>query len=116
MAKPSAAKPSGEANLLWAVAIITLACILTASAVAYISDFILSSFQDTNAMVMLITDAGTKSDDAKLEKNLSSATMALKTCRDLGLALAVGCFGVGVAVGIRLLRPKPATASAGGKK
>jgi len=108
MAKPSPAKPSvsAERNLLWAVAIITLACIVTAGSVAYISDFILGSFQDTNAMVMLITDAGTKSDDKNLERNLSSATMALKTCRDLGLALAVGCFGVGVAVLTRLWRQK----------
>ncbi len=54
--------------------------------------------------VALITDAGTKSDDKNLERNLSSATMALKACRDLGWALSVGCLGVGVAVFLRLRR------------
>jgi hypothetical protein len=52
-------------------------------------------------MVMLITDAGTKSDDAGLERQLTSATLGLKACRDLGWALAVGCLGVGVAVFLR---------------
>ena len=78
--------------------------LVAAAASAYICDFVLRSFQDTNAMVMLITDAGTKSDDKNLEKNLSAATMALKTCRDLGWALSVGCLGVGVAVFLRFRR------------
>ena len=57
-------------------------------------------------MVMLITDAGTKSDDKNLERNLSAATMGLQACRDLGLALAVGCLGVGVAVLTRIFRKR----------
>ena len=72
--------------------------------VYYLSDFVLSSFQDTNAMVMLITDAGTKSDDKNLEHQLTAATLGLKACRDLGWALAVGCLGVGVAVFLRIRR------------
>jgi len=55
-------------------------------------------------MVLLITDAGLKSDDVKLEKQLSSATLALRTCRDLAMSLAVGCGMVGVAVGFRIWR------------
>lgn len=105
-----AVKPNGDANLIWALALITVACTFTAISTYWICDFVLGSFQDTNAMVMLITDAGTKSDDKNLEKNLSAATMALKTCRDLGLALAVGCFGVGVATSIRLWRRRAPTA------
>ena len=100
----SEAKPSGDANLVWAVFLLVLAALLAAAATAYICDFVLRSFQDTNAMVMLITDAGTKSDDKNLERNLSAATLALKTCRDLGWALSVGCLGVLGAVGFRLFR------------
>ena len=73
---------------------------------AYIAGFVLDSLQNTDAMVMIVTDAGIKSDSATLEKNLSSATLALKACRDLGLALAVGCAGCGVAVGLRFWKQK----------
>lgn len=90
--------------MVWAVFLLVLAALLAAAATAYICDFVLRSFQDTNAMVMLITDAGTKSDDKNLEKNLSAATLALKTCRDLGWALSVGCLGVLGAVGFRFWR------------
>jgi hypothetical protein len=77
---------------------------MAACAVAFISEYILDSFQDTNAMVMLITDSGTKSDDPNLQRQLSVATLGLKACRDLGWALAVGCVGVGVAVFLRFRR------------
>jgi hypothetical protein len=99
---PAKERPSADKNLLFAVCGLVLAAFVAAACSAYICDFVLRSFQDTNAMVMLITDAGTKSDDKNLERNLSAATMALKTCRDLGWALSVGCLGVGVAVFLRL--------------
>ena len=99
---PAKQSPSGDKNLLLAVSGLVLAALVAAAASAYICDFVLRSFQDTNAMVMLITDAGTKSDDKNLERNLSAATLALKTCRDLGWALSIGCLGVGVAVFLRL--------------
>ena len=101
---PQKESPSGDNNLLFAVALLVLAAFVAAATSAFICDFVLRSFQDTNAMVMLITDAGTKSDDKNLERNLTTATLALKTCRDLGWALSVGCFGVGVAVFLRLRR------------
>ena len=96
-------KPADN-NLLLAVGLLVTAALLSAAASAFICDFVLRSFQDTQAMVLLITDAGTKSDDKNLERNLSAATLALKTCRDLGWALSVGCLGVGVAVFLRLRR------------
>ena len=97
-------QPSGDANLLWA-AVGLIACTMVGAVGVYLlSSFVLDSFQDTNAMVMLITDAGTKSDDKNLERNLSTATLGLQACRDLGLALAIGCFGVGVAVFLRIRR------------
>jgi hypothetical protein len=53
---------------------------------------------------MIVTDAGLKSDSADLERNMSTATLALRSVRDLGWALAVGCLGVGVAVFLRSRR------------
>lgn len=104
MAKASPA--SGDANLLWASVGLIVCSFIGAVGVYYLSSFVLDSFQDTNAMVMLITDAGTKSDDKNLERNLSAATLGLQACRDLGLALAVGCLGVGVAVSVRIWKQR----------
>ena len=59
-----------------------------------------------DALVMIVTDAGIKSDSATVEQGLSAATLALKAVRDLGWALAVGCLGVGVAVFLRSRRQK----------
>lgn len=97
-------KPSGDDNLLLAVASMVAVSTITAVACAFICEFVLSSFQDSQTMVLLITDAGLKSDDAKLEHQLSSATVALQTVRDIGLALGVGSFAVGVAVLVRYRR------------
>ena len=101
---PQKESPSEGNNLLYAVGLLVIAAFVSAACSAFICDFVLRSFQDTNAMVMLITDAGTKSDDKNLERNLTSATLALKSCRDLGWALSIGCLGVGVAVFLRLRR------------
>ena len=90
--------------MMWATVALLICSAVGAFSVAYISSYILESFQNTTAMVMLITDAGTKSDDANLERQLTTATLGLKACRDLGWALAVGCVGVGVAVFLRFRR------------
>jgi len=90
--------------MMWATVALLVCSAVGAFSVAYISSYILDSFQNTTAMVMLITDAGTRSDDANLERQLSVATLGLKACRDLGWALAVGCLGVGVAVFLRFRR------------
>lgn len=104
MASDARQRASGEANLLWALMIITLACALAAFATYWICDYVVEGFSDSNTMALLITDAGVKSDDKKLQGQLTSATIALKTCRDLGLALCIGCVGVGVAVFLRFRR------------
>jgi len=101
---PRKESPSEGNNLLYAVGLLVLAAFISAAASAWICDFVLRSFQDSQSMVLLITDAGTKSDDKNLERNLTSATLALKSCRDLGWALSIGCLGVGVAVFLRLRR------------
>jgi hypothetical protein len=105
MPKPNLAKQeSGSANLLLAVTLLTGFAGLSALASAYISTVVLDLLQSRDALVMIVTDAGIKSDSVSVEQGLSSATLALKSVRDLGWALAVGCLGVGVAVFIRSRR------------
>ena len=104
MAKRNQPSGGSESNVMWATVALLICSAVGAVSVAFITDHILSSFQDSNTMALLITDAGTKSDDANLERQLSTATLGLKACRDLGWALAVGCVGVGVAVFLRFRR------------
>jgi proteasome assembly chaperone (PAC2) family protein len=104
-AKPQA-KESGSANLLLAVCLLTGFAGLSAFASAYIAGYVLDTLQSRDALVMIVTDAGIKSDSQSLERNLSWATLALQAVRDLGWALAVGCLGVGVAVFLRSRRQK----------
>ena len=103
-AKPTSQQPSGGNNLLLAVCLLTAFAGLSAFASAYIAGYVLDQLQSTDALVMIVTDAGLKSDSKDLERNMSVATLALKAVRDLGWALAVGCLGVGVAVFIRSRR------------
>ena len=104
MAKRNQASEASESNVMWATVALLICSALGALSVAIITDHILSSFANSSTMALLITDAGTKSDDVGLERQLTSATMGLKACRDLGWALAVGCLGVGVAVFLRFRR------------
>ena len=102
------AKPreSGSANLLLAVCLLTAFAGVSAFSSAYIAGYVLDQLQSTDALVMIVTDAGLKSDSKDLEQNMSAATLALKSVRDLGWALAVGCLGVGMAVFVRSRRQK----------
>lgn len=86
------------------VCLLTTFAGLTAVTCAWTAGFVLNQLQSTDALVMLVTDGGIKSDSQSLERNLSSATLALKAVQDLGLALSFGCLAVAVAVGIRLFR------------
>jgi hypothetical protein len=97
-------QPSAASNLLWAVILLTLAAGATAVTSAYTAGFVLDQLQSTDALVMLVTDGGIKSDSQSLTRNLSSATLALQSVRDLGLALSFGCLAVAVAVGFRVWR------------
>jgi hypothetical protein len=101
--KPQA-KESGSGNLLMAVVLLTGFAGLSALSSAYIAGYVLDQLQSTDALVMIVTDAGLKSDSADLERNMSTATLALKSVRDIGWALAVGCLGVGMAVFLRSRR------------
>ena len=97
-------KESGSGNLLLAVTLLTAFAGVAAFASAFIAGYVLDTLQSRDALVMIVTDAGIKSDSVSVEQGLSSATMALKSVRDLGWALAVGCLGVGVAVFLRSRR------------
>jgi hypothetical protein len=101
--KPQA-KESGSGNLLMAVILLTGFAGLSALSSAYIAGYVLETLQSRDSLVLIVSDAGLKSDSASVEKGLSSATLALKSVRDLGWALAVGCLGVGVAVFLRSRR------------
>lgn len=98
------AKVKGVDNLLLSVCLLTAFAGLTAFASAFVAGYVLDQLQSTEALSLIVTDGGLKSDSKDLEQNISAATLALKSVRDLGWALAVGCLGVGVAVFIRFRR------------
>ena len=97
-------KGVGEVNLLWAI--VGLLCISLGAAgfTAWTCDYVLASFQDSNTMALLITDAGVKSDDKNLEGNLTVATNTLRYLKDVGLAVVVGGTGVALTLLFRHLR------------
>jgi hypothetical protein len=99
-------KRSVDTNLLWAVTILTVAAGLSAFGSAWICEMVLSAFGNSKTMALIIVDGGKqlKSDDANLERQLSTATIALQTIRDLGWALTIGCFGVLGAVLVRIFK------------
>jgi hypothetical protein len=92
-------------NLLLAViGCITIAG-LCAITVYLTADFILTSIRSANVMALLITDIPGQTfvaDDKNLERNLNSATQALLTCRDVSLALGVGCCMIAGALGWKI--------------
>lgn len=104
MGKPSAA--GSDSNLLLAVCLLTGFAGLTAVTCAWTAGFVLDNLQNTEALALIVTDGGLRSDSQTLERNMSSATLALRSVQDLGLALSFGCLAVAVAVGFRLWRGK----------
>jgi hypothetical protein len=99
------ANPSGvESNLLIAICGLTVAAGVTAIASAYIADYVVSTMGDSNSMALLLGANKIASDSADLERQLNTAQAALRTVRDLGMALGVGSVGVGAAVVARVLR------------
>ena len=101
-------KRSVDTNLLWAVSILTVAAGMSALGSAWICESVLNAFGNSQTMALIIVDGGKqlKSDDANLERQLSTATVALQTIRDFGWALALGCLGVLGAVLFRLWKQK----------
>lgn len=102
--RKSAGKPpasAGETNLMWALLGLLCISLLAAGFTAWTCDYVLASFQDSNTMALLITDAGLKSDDAKLEGNLTTATKTLGYLKDIGLSVVVGGTGIAASLLIR---------------
>mgnify|MGYP000978726992 CR=1 FL=1 len=101
-------KPSAESNLLWAVVLLTIGAGVTSMASAYTAGYVLDQLHSTDALVLLVVDGDKlRSDSASLERNMSSATLALQSVRDLGLALSMGCLAVALAVCFRAWKNKP---------
>lgn len=104
MAKPPE-RSASEGNLLLVVCLLVTFAGLASVTTAYTAGYVVDQLQSTDALVMLVTDGGKlRSDSESLEQNMSSATLALKSVRELGLAMSFGCLGVAVAVGIRVWR------------
>ena len=99
-------KGQKDDNLYIAVLTVVALSFVTAIATAYICSFVIDSFESSKCMALIISDTGIKSDDANLEHQLSSATLALKTCKDFASALAVGTFACLFAILVRLRKQK----------
>jgi len=97
-------KNADPSNLFWAVATLLGVATLASGYTAWACDYVISSFQNSNTMALLITDAGLKSDDAKLERQLTEATLTLKFLHQIGLAVVVGSVGVTITLIIRKVR------------
>ena len=108
MVKRNKSQPSvpdaDQNNLFWAIAVLLGVAILASGYTAWACNYVVSAFQDSNTMVLLITDAGLKSDDAKLERQLTQATQTLNFLHQIGLAVVIGSIGVGITLFIRKLR------------
>lgn len=102
----TARRPDDDSNMLWAVSGLLLVATMAAGFTAYACEYVLESFQSPQTMTLFITDAGIRSDDLKLERHLTTATLHLNYLRDIGLAVLVGSAGVVIAVAIRLWRSK----------
>ncbi len=95
-------KQSVDNNLLISAGIILGISSVCAIYTAWVVNQVLNAFASTEAMVMLITDSGIKSDDLKTERQLSEATLALQTSRDVAVALVVASLMMGIALAWRL--------------
>ena len=84
-----------------AVCLLTAFAGLTAFASAFVAGYVLDQLQSGEALAMIVTDGGIRSDSRDLERNMSSATSALMSLRDFSLALSVGCVGIVLALGVR---------------
>jgi hypothetical protein len=104
MPKPNDQPSASDGNLLLVVCLLVVFAGMASVTCAYTAGYVLDEINSRDFMVMLVTDKGLQSDNEKLTRNLSSATLALQSVRDLGLALSFGCLGVAVAAGFRVWR------------
>lgn len=102
--KPKPRPLSGNDNDMYAVGISAIVTIACAGATAWLLQYTIQSFQDSNTMALLITDAGVKSDDKNLEHQLSTATLAMKATRDIAMAMAFGSTAILTAIIYRIYK------------
>lgn len=97
---------TNESNLLWAVGFILAISCGCAIYSAYIIQTTLDALGSSNMMALLIIDGGKSfaSDDANLEKNLNSATAALRMSADIAYATVAACSIMFAGLVIRLVR------------
>lgn len=107
MAGKPPADPAGQTfNLLLAVIGCVIIAALCAVTVYLTADFILKSYQDSNAQALLITGDKIIADDKNLEAKLNSAQLALQTCKEISLALALSCVVIAGSVLYRGLKAR----------
>lgn len=102
--KPAVKTAGSDVNLIWAVLGLVGVAGLSAGFTAWACGYVVSSFQDSNSMALLLNDGGIKSDDKNLERNLTTATTTLIFLRDIGYAVLLGVGGVLITLGIRQSR------------
>lgn len=104
--KPSSAPSVHEENLVTAIVIMIAITAMCTLVTAFILQETLDAFQDSSAMVALITDSGLKLDDQNTERRLSGATMAMIHTRDVAIAMFVGLVMASAGMTYRFLKGK----------
>lgn len=102
--KPKLSPSESGANDLYAVLVSAAVTVVCAGVTAWLLQYTLNAFQDSHAMAGLITAEGLKFDDKNTEQQLSQATLAMKTTRDIAIAMTFGSTAVLGATIYRLSR------------
>jgi len=97
---------TNESNLLWAVGFILAISCGCALYSAYIIQATLDALGNSNMMALIIIDGGKSfaSDDASLERNLNSATQALRMSADIAYATVAACLIMFAGLTFRLVK------------
>lgn len=97
---------TNESNLLWAVGFILAISCGCALYSAYVVQTTLDALGNSNMMALIIIDGGKSfaSDDASLERNLNSATAALRMTSDVAYATVTACLIMFAGLTIRLVK------------
>lgn len=97
---------TNESNLLWAVAFILAIACGCALYSAYVIQTTLDALGNSNMMALLIIDGGKSfaSDDASLERNLNSATTALRATADIAYATVAACLMMSAGLMLRVVK------------
>lgn len=106
MEKPSVPSVNADRNLVWSVGIILFLSCACALYTAYIIQFTLDSLGSSKTMALIIVDGGKsfKSDDATLEHDLNSATLALRISIEVAYAMAISSLIMATGLVVRLVK------------